>query len=437
MSEHVRLKIQNRSRCPHCWKYFAPEDSLWIAAHQDLVGDPRLDENAALRFLPSRFDIDGKAIDSRGLSCSEIACPNCHLQIPRPVLEVRPVFLSIAGTPSCGKSYFLASMTWQLRRSLPTHFQLGFADADGICNQILSDYEEQQFFNPQQDKPVKLAKTEQYGDWYSEVTYENQIVTYPKPFLFTVQPHDIQHPAGRREARLICLYDNAGESFQAGKDTVVNAVTRHLSIADAWLFCFDPTQDPRFRMDCKDISQDVQVTKGIVTARQEPVFHEMVSRIRKHSQLTESDKTDRPLIILCNKYDAWWKLLGKERLPNPWKTPKNGPARFDLAFVRKVSDATRKIINKYSPELVSNAESFSTNCFFIPVSATGVSPEFDSDNNPIGIRPKDMNPMWCDVPLLTVLAEQTPKLVPHVKRHASSATGKPPKAPKSSSASAS
>jgi len=33
--------------------------------------------------------------------------------------EMAPLFLSIMGTPSCGKSYFLASMTWQLRQTFP------------------------------------------------------------------------------------------------------------------------------------------------------------------------------------------------------------------------------------------------------------------------------------------------------------------------------
>lgn len=409
----IRLKIKNRCRCPHCWKYFAPEDSLWVAAHHDLIGDERLGREAPLRFLPSRFNVDGKAIDRKGLICNEIACPNCHLQVPRSVLQIAPLFLSIAGTPSCGKSYFLASMTWQLRRTLPTSFHLVFADADALCNQILNDYEEQQYFNSDQEKIVKLAKTEEQGDLYSLVEYDNQTVTYPKPFLYTARPQT-NHPQYRNEdraSRLICLYDNAGESFMAGKDTVVSAVTRHLSVADAWLFCFDPTQDPRFRADCVGFAKDVQITNAMVTSRQELAFHEMVSRIRKHSNMNEMDRTDRPLIILCNKFDAWWNLLGKQRLPNPWKDEKNSTARLDMDYVRRVSKATRKIIQKYSPELVSNAESFSRCCYFLPASATGTSPELDPRTNTLGIRPKNMNPMWCDVPMLVIMAHRSPELI--------------------------
>ncbi len=418
----IHLNLRQRCRCPHCWKYFAPEDSCWIAAHHDLIGDVRLGDDAPLRFLPSRFDVDGKAIDSRGLACSEIACPNCHLQIPRAVLEINPLFISIAGTPSCGKSYFLASMTWQLRRTLPQYFRLGFADADAVSNQILNDYEEQQFFNADQNKVIKLAKTDVHGDWYSQVQYESQVVTYPKPFLFTVRPQR-NHPAikyDRRVARMICLYDNAGESFQAGADTVVNAVTRHLSVADCWMFCFDPTQDPRLRADCHGISDDFQMVDAPVTARQETVFHEMVSRIRKHSHMTETDRTDRPLIILCTKYDAWWHLFGKQRITNPWSSNGDRLATFDWQFVRKASNKLRDLINRYSPELVSNAEAFSNNCYFLPISATGVAPERDPETGNFGIRPANMNPMWCDVPLLVVMAERTKALLPKLKKNSNS-----------------
>ena len=76
--------------------------------------------------------------------------------------------------------------------------------------------------------------------------------TYPRPFLFTMQPQD-GHPGGdpARLARMLCLYDNAGEHFQPGQDTATSPVTRHLARSRAILFLFDPTQDPRFRAVCR------------------------------------------------------------------------------------------------------------------------------------------------------------------------------------------
>ena len=47
--------------------------------------------------------------------------------------------------PACGKSYFLASMTWRLRNVLPRYFGLALADADPLMNHRLHEYESQQF----------------------------------------------------------------------------------------------------------------------------------------------------------------------------------------------------------------------------------------------------------------------------------------------------
>ncbi len=70
------LTILNRVTCPHCWNEYAPEDSLWIAEHPDLLGDIRLGNDHPKRFLPSRFSVEGDAIDAEGYRCSRLACPS-------------------------------------------------------------------------------------------------------------------------------------------------------------------------------------------------------------------------------------------------------------------------------------------------------------------------------------------------------------------------
>src|SRR5258707_10412881 len=105
-----------RTTCPHCWSNFAPADGLWISSHPDLLGDPRLGPEQAQRFLPTRFNVDGNALDARGLVCHNLACPRCHLPVPRVMLETEPAFVSILGTPACGKSYYLTALTWESRR---------------------------------------------------------------------------------------------------------------------------------------------------------------------------------------------------------------------------------------------------------------------------------------------------------------------------------
>lgn len=420
--KEVRIYLRPRVTCPHCWETFASEETLWVAAHPELVNDPRLGSDKHQRFLPTRFNAEGNALDVRGMPCQELACPRCHLLIPRALLELPPVFISIAGTPSCGKSYFLASMTWTLRQTLPRDFRLSYADADPQSNLILSQYEEQQFLNPNPDQLVKLKKTQPEGDDYDTVKYGEQGVTYPRPFLFTIRPTQ-QHPSAsdtRRVAKLLCLYDNAGESFLPGEDTIIKPVTRHLSQSHAILFCFDPTQDPRFRQACIGRTSDYQIDEAPVTARQETVLHEIVSRVRQHSGLKQTERRRRPLIVVVTKYDAWWPLHNYERLPVPWRRLGNSSLScLDMQLIEKVSQSTRDLLSQVSPELVAAAEEFSEQTWFIPVSATGCSPEYMGEidgKKAWGVRPRNMKPMWCEVPLLTALASVAGGLVPICNR---------------------
>ena len=102
--------------CPHCWHRFAPDKVLWVSQHAELLGDPIVGPEAQSRFRPSRFNALGEAIDARDMPCQLLACPRCHLIVPRPLVEHEPLFFSIIGSPASGKSHFLASMTWELRR---------------------------------------------------------------------------------------------------------------------------------------------------------------------------------------------------------------------------------------------------------------------------------------------------------------------------------
>lgn len=416
-ANEIRIPLLSRIICPHCWEQFAPEDTLWVAAHPELYGDPRI-EDGLQRFLPTRFNEEGNAIDVRGMACQEIACPKCHLAVPRALLELPPIFISIAGAPACGKSYFLAAMTWTLRSLLPRRFQMTFTDADPRSNMILNKYEEEQFISDDPDKIVRLAKTDLTGDLYSSVNYGKQAVIYPRPFLFTVRPGR-DHPSAKgatKLSRLVCLYDNAGESFQPGQDTMVSPVTRHLAKSQAVLFCFDPTQDPHFRDACRQHSEDHQIVDSPVTARQEIILHEIISRIRHHAGMSQNETTKRPLVIIVTKYDAWWPLYGHQRLPNPWRSTKQEElCALDIPSIDHVSNITRKLLADVSPELVAAAEGFSDQVFFLPVSATGIGPTLDPDDSKgekRGFRPRDINPMWCGVPMLTILAALSGGLIP-------------------------
>ena len=156
--------------CPHCWKRFERTQINYISRHIDLIGDPVLGEDAQTRFLPINFSPHGLAIDAKGLECPEMACPYCHLKIPDSLLQLPCSFFSIVGTPSSGKSYFLTTMLWQIRKFLPKYLEFNLADADSSFNSVVNNYEMLLFQSKDPSQLVALPKTELQGSDYSNQT---------------------------------------------------------------------------------------------------------------------------------------------------------------------------------------------------------------------------------------------------------------------------
>ena len=69
---------------------------------------------------------------------------------------------------------------------------------------------------------------------------------------------------------------------------------------------------------------------------------------------------------------------------------------------------------------------FRRECDLHPGRATGRGPEVDPQTGALGFRPKDMKPIWVEVPMLYSLARWTQGLIPYLKHGASSQDGKPP-----------
>ena len=246
----ARPALLPRVTCPHCFQRFAPQDILWVSRHQDLMGDPVAGPETPLRFLPSRFTFEGDAIDARGMPCQILACPGCHLIIPRPLVEAEPLVVSIVGVTGSGKSYFLTAMTWELRRLLPQYFGVSFNDADTYFNRTLDQQEQTLFLANDPQQPAKLDKTAGTGPrLYDHIRVGRQIITLPRPLLFMMRPSG-QHPkadGAAQVSRMVCLYDNAGEHFNPGENAAMSPLTLHLGTSRVLMFMFDPTQDPRFR----------------------------------------------------------------------------------------------------------------------------------------------------------------------------------------------
>ncbi len=210
------------------------------------------------------------------------------------------------------------------------------------------------------------------------------------------------------------MYDNAGEHFLPGQDTTASPVTRHLIESRALFFLFDPLQDPRFRRLCAGKVQDPQVDAMARTNRQVALLQEAEARIRRLAGLRQSEKYDRELIVVVTKYDAWRFLSDFKELRPSWvRGADENWCGLDVNYIEQVSGSVRELLNRHCPEIVASAEGFSDKVVYVPVSATGVSPEVDERSGMLGVRPEKVRPMWVEVPVLYSLYRWSSGLVPH------------------------
>ena len=374
---------------------------------------------ALKRFLPSRFDVAGFAIDEKEARCESVACPKCHLVLPRILCETWPLFISILGTPASGKSYFLASAIWQARQKL-NDFQVNFVDADPVANQVISDYEKKLFLSDTPEQLVSIRKTEETGDLYQRVDFGSREEWFAKPFVFSMRP-DEDHPLGKSRrnlgmhSRALCLYDNAGEHFLPNTSAELSPATNHLAISKALLFVFDPIQHPRFRELARNHSNDPQLGPGFAGARQDEVLQEAAKRIRKKANLAASDKFDTPLIIVVNKYDVWEQLAPAMDLRKLKPYVKiDGRLYLNYSIIDRVSNFVERLLKKHCPELVAVAKAFCRDITYIPSSPLGGSPEMTAGESSklLGVRPRNIAPVWSEVPLLYAISKSKSMLVP-------------------------
>lgn len=342
--------------CPNCWHGFAPHESLFVAEDPRLLGDPVAGPDEPIRFLPSRFDLTGAAIDPEGARCTRMACPRCRQEFPRAMIEVPATIASVVGSPGAGKSHLLASAAWSLRRQ-GAMTGVEVVDAEPRMHGRMHAMENALFGQHASSAPQRLAKTETAGgDGYREVRVGGRTETVPVPFIFTVRD-----PVARSDERLLVLYDNAGEHFLPGADEATRPVTRHLGRSEFAIFVLDPTQDDAFR-----------AALGLSGAasgpsRQDVVLQEMASRVRQHRGRRTDQPCDLPLVVALAKADLWAQALGIAMDREPY-LPGGGVDRDALA------DAHGKLVRfceRAAPEFLAAVRAAFPQCLFVPCSALG------------------------------------------------------------------
>ena len=360
-----------------------------MATHGSLIGDSRAGAAEYRRFLPTLFTVDGRALDEKGEVCQELACPRCHAIVNRGLLEMEPLFLSILGAPSSGKSFYLATMIHSVGTILSKQFHLRFENAAPRTNQLMTEYVKTLFDYEDHTKLVKLEKTDRTGKWYYETHVGEQDLLMSRPYLYSVQP-DETHPlhSRRREvSRMVCLYDNAGEHFLPGAVTSQTPVIDHMAKSEALLFIYDPTQESAFRRACRacrDASLDPQLESAATTYPQADVLSEAAARVRQLTSMPVTEKFDRPLIVIVHKFDAWRPLLKKspKALDDVIRAGHDGVSCLQLDVLMEVSRDIEELLMEHGPSIVTAARGFASEVVFIPVTATGRSPVVaGSDSN--------------------------------------------------------
>lgn len=408
-----------------------------IAGHRDLMGDPRLEaEDEPRRFLPTRFTPECAPIDENDTPCTDLACPNCHLVVPRVLFERRaPLFLSIFGRAKAGKSYFLASMARQMETTVSQRFGLGVTEPHTPSNALLRRYKNALFNHPNPDAFVTLPKTEIAGaDWYRIVRHGgDDLRQYPRPMFFQIAPTGL-HPHADdplRYTRTICLYDNAGEHFEPGYAKPNNPETQHLSRSSALLFVFDPTQEPAFVAECRGKSSDPQFEQNAddrlmdkVIDPQDVILSTADQNVKMWLGRELAAPLDVPLVVVVAKYDAW-SHMAKGGLPRFYTGRENDMSvihGFRAGVVDSVSDSIRSLLLRLCPAIVTAAERFSSNVRYVPTTATGCGPQFAGSDEQgrarYGFRKGGIEPSWTEVPFLWILDQLTTGLIPLVKTSA-------------------
>jgi hypothetical protein len=389
--------LEGEFTCPVCWLRFDTGDVMHIAVHDSLRGDPVLGEDAQQRFLATRFNNAGQALDAMGIPSSEIACPHCRRKLPPGFLAMPHHIISLVGDQSAGKSYFLSVLTKVFPVTLYREFGVVCQDSDPTGNAPVNDMRKA-LFGAQTPAQAKLAKTVFEGAMYERLPRQGRMVALPHPFVYTLTPE------GRSgEQCALIFYDNAGEHFQPGVNIVEQPGAQHVASAAGIIYLFDPFNSPEFRRAIRE-TKDPQMEKPVVD-QQDIILAEMRARIQVIRNLRPGEPIETPVAFVVGKSDVWLQLLNGRPLPEPLHHGK-----LDLGAIEENSRAVRELLHGLCPAVVANAEALSTNVMFFFASSFGHTPlkigpgEYVPD-------PAKLRPVQVEVPLLWILSQVRPGLI--------------------------
>lgn len=403
-STNTNSNLQGEHKCPVCWLRFDTGDIMHIATHDSLRGDELLGVDAQQRFLATRFNNNGQALDPMGLPSSEFACPHCRRKLPQCFLNMPHHIISLVGDQSSGKSYFLSMLIKVLATTLYRNFGIVFQDSDPTGNAPLNDMRKA-LAGAQTPAQAKLAKTVFEGAMYERLPRQGRTVALPRPFVYT-----LSRETDARDQCALIFYDNAGEHFQPGVNIVEQPGAQHVASAAGIVFLFDPFNSPEFRHALQD-TKDPQIEK-LVVDQQDIILAEMRARIQIIRNFQPGEHFNTPVAFVVGKSDAWIHLMNGQPLLEPVRDGK-----LERAVIEENSSNVCALLNRLCPPVVANAKALSSNVMFFAASSFGHTPlrtgpgEFVPD-------PAKLRPVQIEVPLLWILTQISSSLIPqhHAER---------------------
>jgi hypothetical protein len=381
--------------CPVCWLKFDRGDTMNVAVHASLRGDPILGESQMQRFYATRFNDRGQAVDAMSIPSPDLACPHCRRKLPPGFLDMPHHIFSIVGAPSSGKSYYLSVLVKMLQNTLFKHFGCSFRDADPSENVVLNQMKTQ-LFSASSVQEAVLAKTELEGAMYETLPRLGRKVRLPKPFIFNVS-----NPRDSTQDFSVVFYDNAGEHFEPTRNSADSPGAQHIAAASGIFFLFDPLHNTDFQRRLVGLN-DPQLDSRRVD-QQDIILAESEVRIKSLLGLDSRQRIATPLAVIVGKSDTWVSLLGSSRIQY---AVENG--RLDLDIVRANSSLVRDLLLEVTPAIVANAEAISSDVMYFAASPLGCSPVEFTDSRGItmiGPDPSKLNPQHVEIPTLWVLSK--------------------------------
>lgn len=331
-----------------------------------------------------------------------MACPTCHGELPRSLIELPSVPISIVGVKGSGKTNLLAAGLWTLARHAG-RIGLHWTDADPRFNQVLHRNESMLFMSGETVSSVVLPASDVAGtELYRSIRIGGSEELAPRPMCFVVGRLAIESRS------VLHLFDNAGEHFMPDWSGGASreSKTRHLKHAKSIIVTFDPLQHRGFRerfaargaeFGGNALEEDHQ--------RQEILLAELIARLRRLRGLAPAEPVDVPIVIALTKADVWGaKALAswRETRPAPIEPGGEGLTQF-APWLEQVSTEAEAPLQDTAPEFVNAVRSLASRVRFVPVSALGTSPRHEGGLT--SLRSSDINPRWAAAPFLAALVD--------------------------------